>query len=162
MKNKNPILMALLLMLCVSIQAQVSNNTCGGHAIGDGGNSSYSVGQLVTSTHSSSYGTISEGVQQPFEILVVNGIENHSVILGINAYPNPVTNYLVLNIDDNQLSNNNYKIAINNIDGKTIRYQTIDHQETQIDMQNQPAGVYLLNITSQDQQIKTFKIIKNQ
>lgn len=57
------------------LQAQTSVNVTGGNASGSGGSASYSVGQFVYQTHTGTSGSVSEGVQQPYEISVVTGLE---------------------------------------------------------------------------------------
>ena len=57
------------------VQAQTSVNATGGDASGGGGSVSYSVGQVVYTTHTGTSGSVAEGVQQPYEISVVTGLE---------------------------------------------------------------------------------------
>ena len=66
------------------LQAQTSVNTIGGNASGSGGSASYSVGQVVYQAHSGTNASIIEGVQQPYEILVVTQIEK---VKGIEMPP---------------------------------------------------------------------------
>ncbi|MGI6479934.1 MAG: hypothetical protein ACOX0M_10915 [Salinivirgaceae bacterium] len=88
------------------LQAQTSVNATGGDASGSGGSVSYSVGQVAYQTHTGTSGSVSEGVQQPFEISVVTGIEEAKGInLSVSAYPNPTTDYLTLEVEEFDLSN---------------------------------------------------------
>ena len=57
------------------LQAQTSVNAIGGDATGSGGSVSYSVGQVVYTTNKGTNGSVVEGVQQPYEILVVTAIK---------------------------------------------------------------------------------------
>jgi len=77
MKYKKLKLSAVLLLGLglTGLQAQESVNATGGNASGSGGSASYSVGQVAYQTHTGTNGSVSEGVQQPFEISVVTAIE---------------------------------------------------------------------------------------
>jgi len=83
------------------LQAQTSINATDGNASGSGGSVSYSVGQVVYTTNTGTTGSVAQGVQQPFEILVVTGLEEAKGInLSVSAYPNPTTDYLTLEVPD--------------------------------------------------------------
>ena len=80
-----------------TVSAQESVNATGGDASGSGGSASYSVGQVVYTTNVGTNGSVSQGVQQPYEISVVTAIEEAKGInLTVTAYPNPTTDYLSL------------------------------------------------------------------
>jgi hypothetical protein len=95
MKHKKVKLSALLLGLGLAAQAQQATTATGGNTSGSGGTVAYSVGQIVYTTNTGTNGSVAQGVQQPYEISIVLGIDNHSINLGLSAYPNPTTNYLV-------------------------------------------------------------------
>ena len=80
-------------------QIHASVNAAGGNASGTGGSVSYSVGQLFFTTAFGTYGSVSEGVQQPFEISVLSGVEDITGIdLYYSVYPNPTIGKLTLNL----------------------------------------------------------------
>jgi len=81
------------------LQAQTNVNATGGNASGNGGSVSYSVGQVVYTTHKGSNGSVAQGVQQPYEISVAGIDEANGISLRVTAYPNPTTDYLTLEID---------------------------------------------------------------
>lgn len=161
MKHKHLKLFALFL-LCMSftsLYAQETTNTAGGRASGTGGSATYSVGQVVFTTQSENGGTITQGVQQPYEILVVTGIELSDIQLGISAYPNPTTDFLTLKIDNHDFKD--LELQLYNSQGRMLRQETLLYQETQIEMQNLAPATYFVRITENNQIIKNFKIIKN-
>ena len=83
------------------LQAQESINATGGIASGSGGSMSYSVGQIVYTTNTGTNGSVAQGVQQPYEISAVIGIEEFNGInLYVSVYPNPTSDYLTLSIGD--------------------------------------------------------------
>jgi len=77
------------------LQAQVTIPASGGNATGSGGTVSYTVGQIQYNTYSGTNGTVSQGVQQPYEISVVTAIKNTGEItLECIVYPNPTRGLL--------------------------------------------------------------------
>ncbi len=94
MRHKRLKLSAVLLLGLglTGLQAQTSVNATGTNASGSGGTVSYSVGQVVYTTNTGASGSVAQGVQQPFEISIVTGIEEAKGInLSVSAYPNPTT-----------------------------------------------------------------------
>ena len=91
----------LLLLFCSSFNLYAQNNTVasGGQANGSGGTSSYSVGQINYSSYTGSSGSVTQGVQQPYEISVVTSIKNIAIDLKAQIYPNPTTDKLILSIN---------------------------------------------------------------
>jgi hypothetical protein len=150
------------------LQAQTSVNATGGNASGSGGSASYSVGQVVYTTHTGTNGSVAEGVQQPFEISVVTGLEEAKGInLSVTAYPNPTTDYLTLSIDaSTTLSIQSMSYQLYDMTGKLLQNEKITGNQTSIVMSNLVPATYFVRVvkTSRDlslQEIKTFKIIKN-
>ena len=70
-KSKPIVLLATGLLWVGLAQAQESANASGGDASGSGGTVAYSVGQVVYTTNTDASGTVSQGVQQPYEIFTL-------------------------------------------------------------------------------------------
>lgn len=156
---KLSVLFFLLGFGLTGIQAQESINATGGNASGTGGSVSYSVGQVAYQTHTGANGSVAEGVQQPYEISVVTGIEEAKGInLSVTAYPNPTTDYLTLRIDEFDISNLSYQLY--DMNGKLLQNEKITNNQTSIVMSNLVPATYLVNVTQSNKAIKTFKIIK--
>jgi hypothetical protein len=161
MKTKmlKPIALLLLAFGITTADAQQAAAATGGNASGSGGTVAYSVGQIVYTTHSGSNGTVAQGVQQPYEISVVVGLDIPTISLELSAFPNPTTSFLTLNVGDTELSNLRFQLF--DISGKLIESQTITSSSETIRMENLPTATYFLKITNNDTEVKTFKIIKN-
>jgi hypothetical protein len=103
MQQKIPILVIAFLFGAgrIVLQAQETVPVSGGNATGTGGTASYTVGQIVNITNIGTTGSSVQGVQQPYEISVVTGIDD---ALGISiemvVYPNPSTDFLKLKVGD--------------------------------------------------------------
>ncbi len=159
MKHKKVKLSVLLLGLGLTAQAQQAITTTGGNASGSGGSVSYSVGQMVYKTTNGSLGTVAQGVQQPYEISIVLGIEDNSVNLKLTAYPNPTTDFLTLNSGNAELSTFNFQLY--DISGKLIESRKIISISEIIAMENLPTATYFLKVNNNNKEVKIFKIIKN-
>ena len=162
MRHKRLKLSAVLLLGLglTGLQAQTSVNATGGDASGSGGSVSYSVGQVAYQTHTRTSGSVAQGVQQPFEISVVTGIEEAKGInLSVSAYPNPTTDYLTLSISEFEISNLTYQLY--DISGKLLQSEKITGNQTNIVMSNLVPANYFVKVIAGNQLIKEFKIIKN-
>lgn len=166
MRQKKLILSAILLsgLGLTGLQAQESINTTGGNASGSGGTVSYSVGQVMYNTHTGTNGSVAEGVQQPYEISVVIGIEEaEGINLSVTAYPNPTIDYLTLEVKEFELSTLHFQLF--DMNGKLLQSEKIIGNQTSIVMSNLAPATYFLKVTvkTQDfasQEVKTFKIVK--
>ncbi|MEA3448520.1 MAG: T9SS type A sorting domain-containing protein [Bacteroidota bacterium] len=164
-------LSAILLFVIglTGLQAQESINASGGEATGSGGAVNYSVGQMVYKTHTGINSSVAEGVQQPYEISVVNGTdEAKNINLSVSAYPNPTTNYLTLSISDNIQTNHDLSLMsyqLFDMNGKLLQNEKITGNQTSIVMSNLVPATYFVKVIVKtqglaSQEIKTFKIIK--
>jgi opacity protein-like surface antigen len=147
-----------------TVSAQESVNATGGDASGSGGSASYSVGQVIYTTNSGTSGSVAEGVQQPYEISVVTGIEEAKGInLSVSAYPNPTTDFLQLKVDaSTTLSIQSMTYQLYDMQGNLLQIKNLTGTETQIDMSNYVPSTYFVRVISENQSIKEFKIIKTQ
>jgi hypothetical protein len=160
MKHKKVKLSVLLLGLGLTAQAQQAITTSGGNASGSVGSVSYSVGQIVYKTDSGSLGSVAQGVQQPYEISIVTGLEKAQWInLVPSAYPNPVTDYVILKVENYKTENLTYQLY--DMRGKLIESRKIISSTETIGMENLPSAIYFLKVTNNNNEVKTFKIIKN-
>lgn len=140
--------------------AQESTNTIGGNASGSGGSASYSVGQVVYQTYVGTSVSASEGVQQPYEILVVTGLEEaNGIALAISAYPNPAIHAITLEIKDHELSSLNFQLY--DMQGGILQSGKIVGNQTRITMGNLLPATYFLAVYQENKELKTFKNIKN-
>jgi hypothetical protein len=159
MNHKKIKLSILLLGLGLTAQAQQVTNATGGDASDIGGTFAYSIGQIVYTTNTSTNGSLTQGVQQPFKISIVSGIDYRFINFESTAYPNPTTNYLTLNVGKSELSALNFKLY--DISGKLIESRKITSSSETIAMENLPTATYFLKVTNNNKEVKTFKIIKN-
>tara|TARA_B100000767_G_scaffold274877_1_gene309372 strand:+ start:1122 stop:1610 length:489 start_codon:yes stop_codon:yes gene_type:complete len=138
--------------------AQQAVSASGGNAIGSGGSSSYTVGQVAFSTNIGSNGSVAQGVQIPYEFSTIVGLEATGINLELKAYPNPANNVIHLSISDYKNGGISYRIY--NIQGKLLIDNPVKENLTSILLRDFSGGVYLLNVLDNNELIKTFRIIK--
>ncbi len=143
-----------------TVSAQESINTTGGNASGSGGSMSYTVGQVMYQTHLGTSRSVAQGVQQPYEISVITAIEEAKGInLSVSAYPNPTIGYLILRVDEFEISNFSYQLY--DMSGRLLQNQKITDNQTSIVMSNLVPATYFVKVVQGIKEVKTFKIIKN-
>jgi len=150
----------LLIGLLLNARAQETVPATGGTASGANGSISYTIGQVFYITSTNATGTLTEGVQQPYEILVTTGIEEaNGILLECTAFPNPAVTNLTLKIRNYPSEHLTYQLL--DLNGKLIQKSEVKNNETVIQMSDLAPAVYLLSINDKSREIKTFRIIKN-
>ena len=142
----------------LTLQAQQSITATGGDASGSGGEVSFSVGQVAYNTVTGISGIVSEGVQQPFEIYITSIIELPIINFSLSVFPNPTQNNLtlqVLNFNEEEL---HYQLL--DVNGKLLYSKRIAESETQINLVNLSPAIYFIRITTKNNTVKLFKLIK--
>ena len=154
---------SLLVIIGVSIAAAVhgqeSVNTSGGEATGSGGSASYTVGQPSYTYASSVDGSVSEGVQQTYQITSSTGIEEENGIT-LKAYPNPTKDILTLSVEDDMIGSEDLNYTVLDVSGKVLTTGTITGTSEEVYMGKMATGTYFLSVSSSSQSIKTFTINK--
>ncbi|NCU37201.1 T9SS type A sorting domain-containing protein [Candidatus Falkowbacteria bacterium] len=118
------------------------------------------MGQVAYKTHIGENGTVSEGVQQPYEISVVIAIEEtQGIRLSVSAYPNPINDYLTLSINNFDASKVSFQLF--DMKGKLLQSVRITGNQTNISMRNFVPATYFIKVIQSQEEIKTFKIVKN-
>jgi len=152
-------LIILILFVPVCVMAQSGAVTSGGNAAGAGGKVSYSVGQIATDPISSSNGKITQGMQQPYEIFVLTGIKGNSIKLNAAVYPNPAAGFVVLSIEQKNLSG--ITCVLTDMQGKIISTVQVKSGQTKIDLSQLAQGAYQMQVFQNNESVKIFKVIKN-
>ncbi len=159
-KSKFLVLLHVFSCCIVTVSfAQKDIVVSGGNATGSNGSSSYSVGQVVYTTNNGTTGTVTQGVQQPYEISEVLTAKDFSqLIKDVKVFPNPTTEVLTLSF----INQNNIELDYQMFDlnGRVIMSQKNISNETTITVSSFPSAIYFLKITNKDKEVKTFKIIK--
>ncbi|MFI1770852.1 T9SS type A sorting domain-containing protein [Thalassobellus citreus] len=155
---KQILLPSLLVFVFNTMQAQDALIASGSNISGSGGSVSYSVGQIVQETNIGTNGSAIQGIQFYFDAtsLAVVDIETN---LNISTYPNPTSSILNITIDGKQDGKLSYSLF--NLLGALITSGDIKNNTVQINIEDLPMATYLLKLSNSNNNIKTFKIIKN-
>jgi hypothetical protein len=161
MKLKSKILSILFLsFVCITVShGQQTVPATGGNATGIGGSVSFTVGQIICTTLSGTNGTVTQGVQQPYEISVVTAIENAKGInLECAVYPNPTRGLVKLIIESIDFENLRFRLF--DLNGILLQDKKVESRETEISLDNLSSSVYFLKVIKNNLEVKVFKIIK--
>ncbi len=153
------IIVSFLFLAGTMLNAQNTIAASGGNAAGAGGSVSFTVGQIVYTTIVAGNGSVAHGVQQPYEISVITGIEKaKDIILEILIYPNPASDIIILKTGDYEGSNLSYRLY--DLNGILLLTGKTDDDLTTIGVGQLKPAVYLLSIMEGNMTVKTFRIIK--
>lgn len=149
----------LLLIFGLSrLYAQEAIPASGGEASNNGGSVSYSIGQLVYTTNTEANGSVSQGIEQPFEISIVLGIEQNLINLSFVVFPNPTTDLLTIQNKSDYKNNISYQIY--DINGRLLLSKKLSGENTTISTSNLAVSSYFIKIIQSNKVIKIFKILK--
>jgi hypothetical protein len=157
---KKTFLFLIVLLATQFVYSQEVISASAGSATGSLGSGSYTVGQVFYTTHTAATGSVSQGVQQPFEIQTLSNPALTTVNLTAVTYPNPTKDFIILKITDSALHNLRYTLF--DVNGKTIASGLITESSTQIQLKYLAIGAYILKVSQQNESLKTFKILKQQ
>ncbi|HNY02012.1 MAG TPA: T9SS type A sorting domain-containing protein [Bacteroidales bacterium] len=148
----------LFSLLSLPATSQVAVLSSAGDAWGSGGTSSFSVGQTAFSLVTGNSGTVTEGVQQPYEILFMDGIGDPGFKLDSRVYPNPAVTRVILSVDQADVTR--YRYEMRDAVGVLLEQSALTAKETAIPVAGLPAGTYLLTVLERNRNLATWKVIK--
>ena len=138
------------------LYAQTGSVSAGGQVSGAQGTVSYSIGQANFITATATEGTINQGLQQPYEIYALFGVDET-----ISIFPNPtIAGYVTLKIVSDESMDFSYELF--DMQGKQLVTRKVEAKETTIPMSEFAIGTYFIRVLHDEQARKNFKIIKNQ
>lgn len=162
-KRWSGLCIALFLLVSgyMDILAQSTVSATGGNGTGSGGSVSYTIGQVAYTNLSAETGSISLGVQQPNLFLTV-GMEEVDITLSASLYPNPANTSTSLKLESQNELTANGELAYNLFDmnGKLLQQQPISSVLTIIPMDQLTNGVYIIQVTRNKIEVKSFKVFK--
>ena len=142
--------------------AQSNVITSGANGNGAAGSVSFTIGQLDYINANSTAGDINQGVQQPFEIYKVTGLDDMQLAgLDIQISPNPSFGAMTLLINGASFEQKKLSYSIQSINGDRLAYQSITNRQTPIKLEHLAAATYFLTIYAEQVKIATYKIVKS-
>ena len=143
--------------LSINLTAQYNTVSAGGDAEGSNGSVSYTVGQVVYTSAVGANGSVNQGVQHPYEIDIITGIEYKEIELTL--FPNPTLGQFNLCIADSRTSE--YSIQLFDAEGKLLLNKKQLLELNSIYLESYATGIYTLSVFKKDKLVKSFRIIRN-
>ncbi len=118
----------------------------------------WTVGEIATETYSDATYTLTQGFHQPG--YTVTEVENPEFKnLNITAYPNPASDFITLEKTDE--FEKDYKLELIDLSGKVFLSEKFNENKKQLGLSALTNGVYFINVKSNNNIVKSFKIIKH-
>ncbi len=144
-------------VLCLNLYSQSNTVSAGGDAEGDNGSVSYSIGQVVYTSAQGSNGNVNQGVQQPYDVGVVTGIDEIGISLSV--FPNPTSGLLTLTVADEDASLLSYQLF--DASGRMVDAKNKLNSTNSISLDGYATGVYTLSVSRNNSQVKSFRVVRN-
>jgi len=159
--NQNLLRICIITLISFScsevITAQEVLSSGGGYFSNSNGSISYTIGEPVIETYKEGDYIITQGFQQSnFIITTIN--DYMEIAWDISVYPNPANDFVKLIISKANLIGFEYRLY--DLNGRLLMQQQINDNETLLPFNNLPAGEYILKITSNYNELKSFQILK--
>ena len=148
-------LIVFFLIINVSfLQAQEVISSYGLTASNSNGSMDSTVGEVVIATLNDGSNQLTQGFHQTnLEVLAVEDLDKN---FKVTIYPNPSAEIFYIDIPDHR--DIHYKIF--SINGQLLFEDDLNHKSNQIKVDQIKSGLYFLGLYRNNQQIKTYKIIK--
>jgi Secretion system C-terminal sorting domain len=156
-----PILLFSLAPCFTALSAQNAVLPTGGDATGISGSAAYSVGEVAYTKIDGETGTVSLGVQQVYVTIMV-GTDESDINLFASVYPNPVQDFLNLELENQnpEVDFGDLSCRLYDIRGHLLFQQKIASASTTLSVDHLAPAVYILKITRENTDIRSFKIVK--
>jgi len=155
----------VLIILGTSIEygkAQSNVIVAGTNVITTNGSVSFTVGQIDYINAINGSGNINQGVQQPFEIYKVTGIDDTRLAeVDIQISPNPSFGDMTLSITCPSFEQKHLYYVVATIAGDKLLQQEISSPQTPINLKCLSAATYFITIYDEYTKVATYKIAKN-
>jgi hypothetical protein len=156
---KNVVIFFICLFVGTIAIGQTSINTSGGEVKNTFGSVSFSMGQVAYLSVSNSNGSVSQGVQQAYQISTLN-LNEKEFDFSLSAYPNPTQDNLNLRVGNYHQEQLLYRLL--DTEGKLLSISKVQSEQTIIEMQHLTTATYFVEVCHEGKKVQSFKVIKNQ
>lgn len=146
---------ALVLSFSSTIKAQDNFVSAGGNVSNSNGSEAFSIGLVVYTEIKGPGGSATQGIQYAYEIYQI-GIKEQVIDQTLKVYPNPASEKLIITTTTPE----NKTYLLYNALGEVIAKNSLQGNNTNIDINSLEPGIYILQITSSNSTLTTYKIIK--
>jgi len=144
------------LFATISVTAQEIVSTQGDSYTNASGNIDFTIGEVIINTGTDGTNDLTQGFHQTNWNFV--GLEDHAPSYEAIIFPNPTSE--VLNIRTSTFKNVTYTLY--DAQGKLVMQNILSAEQTPIQVSQLAPGNYSLTLNSQTENLKTFKLIKQQ
>lgn len=166
---KSKFILTLIVFASFYVNAQTITPTVfgsqGDYSSSAQGNNSWTIGEPISGTSSTSNNIATMGFHQPTNLDVATYIKGNNKNVNLFVYPNPVFNNLI--IDFAGVENGNYNIQLTDAVGKLIyqsntKVEGNNNKSMSLNFTELANANYFVTISNSSNTInKTFKIVKN-
>ena len=136
-------------------------NASGNDANGSSGTVSYSIGQVFYTYIGESVYDVAQGIQQGELSQTLDTPENSvEPKVEIFIFPNPTIDYVTVNMEGFEFETGPRSYQLYDLQGRLLKQNTINQNETQIDLNDLSSSIYILQVYINNKILKTFKILK--
>ncbi len=143
-------------LVCQSLSQDVIGSS-GDYFVGSNGSLSSTIGESETETIGTGKNILTQGFQQGSVVITSLNIIPQAD-LEVNVFPNPATNYIILQIKN--LNEKSLQYVIYDLEGKEFMRRNVTSFEEKIDLQNLKPSIYLLKVLYNSDELNIYKIIK--
>jgi hypothetical protein len=151
------ILISLFLFITKRVDGQEIICTAGSNDVSTIGQLSWTIGDLITDTYTSTSSILCQGFNQNFQI-ATDVEELTNVGFSVEAFPNPATNFLKLKVFNKKQGK--MSLSLFDLTGKKLIQRSLETDDMEIPLTGLAPSVYLIKIFDNDREIKSLKIIK--
>lgn len=154
------ITLLILILSSVTLSAQLQVVSSAGN-VGETSDAiiSWTLGEVVAATYSNSNTTLTQGFQQS-NLEISTAVEQpHNLKVQVEAYPNPVQNKLIVEVDNNE--GLDLSLQLYDINGRLLLKRQLNNSRQNLNLEKYGQGQYILRIHSDKGLIKTFNIVKH-
>jgi len=116
----------------------------------------WTIGEPIVTAATSTNNILTQGFNQG--TLIITAIEDLKN-LNVSIQPNPTSDFAIIKLDDQNISNAQYTLT--DINGKVIQQNKIENIQTSVSFQDLANATYFIQVITNNQKAKTFKVIKN-
>ena len=156
MKKTSLFSIVALLASNAFVFGQSNTVSSGGNASSSSGSVSYSIGQVVYTSAEGDNGSINQGVQQPYSVDVITGIEHPEIDLSV--FPNPTQGQITLNIALDRTES--YSCNLFDATGRLVFTQDKLNPATIISLETFAVGTYTLSVSKEKEVVKSFRVVR--
>jgi len=147
----------ILILASGQLAAQSALVTSGGDAVSTSGSVSFSIGQISNAQAIASTGSLSEGVQQPFEFFEVT-VNEVLRDIGISLFPNPALTEVLIELP---IMQEGIKARFYSSNGSLIEEVNIFSKSTSVNVRNWAASTYYMQLSDSSGNTSTYKLVKH-